>query len=120
MPKYNSELMRMRRMLKAFLIKNRKTVKRMLPDKGKYLKNAFPNAYRLYCFLKKILKFTRLRLLYRLNILNARNTINRIVKYNMSISRFGDGETPYTKELTAFIQWFSEQNGGDIHEQKAH
>ena len=92
LPKYNSELMRMRRMLKAFLIKNRKTVKRMLPDKGKYLKNAFPNAYRLYCFLKKILKFTRLRLLYRLNILNARNTINRIVKYNMSISRFGDGE----------------------------
>ena len=92
LPKYNSELLRMRRMLQAFLIKNRKTVKRMLPDKGKYLKNAFPNAYRLYCFLKKILKFTRLRLLYRLNILNARNTINRIVKYNMSISRFGDGE----------------------------
>ena len=53
-------------------------------------------------------------------------TVHSLIDYRMDMitagktARFGDGETPYTKELTAFIQWFSEQNGGDIHEQKAH
>ncbi len=53
-------------------------------------------------------------------------TVHSLIDYRMDkitagkADRFGDGKSPYTKELSEFIRWFSLQNGGDIHEQKAH
>ena len=53
-------------------------------------------------------------------------TVHSLIDYQMDkitagrADRFGDGESPYTKELSEFIRWFSIQNGGGIHEQKAH
>lgn len=53
-------------------------------------------------------------------------TVHSLIDYQMDkitagkADRFGDGESPYTKELSEFIRWFSQQNGGDLHEQKAH
>ena len=53
-------------------------------------------------------------------------TVHSLIDYRMDMitagitDRFGDNESPYTKELTDFIGWFSIQVGGDCHEQKAH
>ena len=43
-------------------------------------------------------------------------TVHSLIDYQMDkitagrADRFGDGESPYTKELSEFIRWFSEQN----------
>ena len=53
-------------------------------------------------------------------------TVHSLVDYQMDritagkADRFGDGDSPCTKELREFIRWFSIQNGGDTHEQKTH
>ena len=53
-------------------------------------------------------------------------TVHSLIDYRMDMitagkaDRFGDGDTPFTKELTEFIRWFSIQNGADWHEQKTH
>ena len=53
-------------------------------------------------------------------------TVHALIDYRMDritagkADRFGDTGGPCTKELTEFISWFSKQNGGDFHEQKAH
>ena len=53
-------------------------------------------------------------------------TVHSLIDYQMDkitagkADRFGDVESPHTKELSEFIRWFSKQNGGDIHEQKAY
>ena len=46
-------------------------------------------------------------------------TIHSLIDFQMDritagkADRFGDGESPYTKELKEFIRWFSIQNGGN-------
>ena len=53
-------------------------------------------------------------------------TVHSLIDYRLDkmtagkAERFGDGESPYTKELAEFIRWFSIQIGGESHEQKAH
>ena len=53
-------------------------------------------------------------------------TVHSLIDYRLDkmtagkAEQFGDGESPYTKELTEFIRWFSIQSGGKSHEQKAH
>ena len=53
-------------------------------------------------------------------------TIHSLVDYRMDMitagktAQFGDGQSPYTKELISFVKWFSEQVGGAQHEQEAH
>ena len=53
-------------------------------------------------------------------------TVHSLIDYRMDkitagqTEQFGDGESPYTKELTEFIRWFSKQVGGDCDEKKAH
>lgn len=53
-------------------------------------------------------------------------TVHSLIDYRMDkitagkAERFGDGESPYTKELTELIRWFSQQAGGDCHEEKTH
>lgn len=53
-------------------------------------------------------------------------TVHSLIDYQMDritagkADRFGDGNSPYTKELTEYIRWFSIQNGGNNHEQKTH
>ena len=53
-------------------------------------------------------------------------TVHSLIDYRMDkitagrTEQFGDGESPYTKELTEFIRWFSKQVGGDCDEQKTH
>ncbi len=53
-------------------------------------------------------------------------TVHALIDYRMDritagkADRFGDGDSPYTKDLTEFIRWFSIQNGEDCHEQKTH
>ena len=46
-------------------------------------------------------------------------TVHSLIDYRMDkmtagkAEQFGDGESPYTKELTEFIRWFSVQVGGE-------
>ena len=53
-------------------------------------------------------------------------TVHSLIDYRMDVitagkaAQFGDGESPYTKELTDYIRWFSTQVGGEDHEQKTH
>ncbi len=53
-------------------------------------------------------------------------TVHSLIDYRMDeitagkAAQFGDGESPYTKELTDYIRWFSTQVGGEDHEQKTH
>ena len=53
-------------------------------------------------------------------------TVHSLIDYQMDkitagrADRFGDGESPYTKELSEFIRWFSIQVGGEKDEKKAH
>lgn len=53
-------------------------------------------------------------------------TVHSLIDYRLDkmtagkAARFGDGESPLTKELTEFIRWFSVQMGGKNHEQEAH
>ncbi len=53
-------------------------------------------------------------------------TVHSLIDYRMDeitagkAAQFGDGESPYTKELTDYIRWFSIQVGGEDHEQKTH
>ena len=53
-------------------------------------------------------------------------TVHSLIDYRMDKitagkeEQFGDGESPYTKELTDFIKWFSKQVGGDYDEQKTY
>ena len=53
-------------------------------------------------------------------------TVHSLIDYRMDkitagkADQFGDGESPYTKEITEYIRWFSTQIGGESHEQKTH
>ena len=53
-------------------------------------------------------------------------TVYSLIDYRMDMmtagktDSFGDGESPYTKELISFVRWFSAQVGGVQHEQEAH
>ena len=53
-------------------------------------------------------------------------TVHSLIDYRMDMitagkaEQFGDGESPYTKELVEYVKWFSKQFGGDCHEQKTH
>ena len=53
-------------------------------------------------------------------------TVHSLIDYRMDkitagrAEQFGDGKSPYTKELTDYIKWFSKQAGGEKHEQKTH
>lgn len=53
-------------------------------------------------------------------------TVHSLIDYRMDkitaglANRFGEGKSPFTKELTEFIRWFSTMNGGDCHEEKTH
>ena len=53
-------------------------------------------------------------------------TVHSLIDYRMDTitagkaEQFGDDESPYTKELTDYIKWFSTQIGGEKHEQKTH
>lgn len=53
-------------------------------------------------------------------------TVHSLVDYRLDkitagkAAQFGDCESPFTKEMTEFIRWFSIQIGGKSHEQKAH
>ena len=52
--------------------------------------------------------------------------VHSLIDYRMDkmtagkAEQFGDGESPYTKELKDYIRWFSIQVGGEKHEQKAY
>ena len=52
-------------------------------------------------------------------------TVHSLIDYRMDAitagiaDSFGDNESPCTKELTAFVKWFSLQMGGDCNEQEA-
>ena len=53
-------------------------------------------------------------------------TVHALIDYRMDqitagkAEQFGEGESPYTKELTDYIRWFSKQAGGDCHEEKTY
>ena len=53
-------------------------------------------------------------------------TVHSLVDYRLDkitagkAAQFGDCESPFTKEMTEFIRWFSIQIGGKNHEQKTH
>ena len=53
-------------------------------------------------------------------------TVHSLVDYRLDkitagkAAQFGDCESPFTKEMTEFIRWFSIQIGGKSHEQKTH
>ena len=51
-------------------------------------------------------------------------TVHSLIDYRMDritawkAERFGDGDSPFTKEMTEFIRWFSIENGVDCYEKK--
>ncbi len=53
-------------------------------------------------------------------------TVHSLVDYRLDkitagkAAQFGDCESPFTKEMTEFIRWFSIRIGGKSHEQKTH
>ena len=53
-------------------------------------------------------------------------TVHSLIDYRMDMitagkaEQFGEGESPYTKEMTDYVRWFSKQAGGDYDEQKTH
>lgn len=53
-------------------------------------------------------------------------TVHSLIDYRMDMltagrtDRFGEDQSPYTRELIAFVKWFSAQVGGNQHEQETH